>query len=277
MILLSPPFYYVLFLLVALCCFAILQINSRAHRQAQTYSKSLNGIEKAHLFSPTLQTKRKEMSLEVDITALVAAYGVTGLQEKIASTVPEDRGARFTGDTYNIALYIQRSKNENVVCYAGAYEDAAAGVIHPANPIDAFWMDIDPEYVKSNRESGKMDDRVELNLIDRTMAYGHSASEPRDASGLVYFEVKFVALSSRRMLFLSAPHRGGNGSGDGAPPRHTPVLLCVIGGVPSVAQRIYVKSTEPKHFWNLPSVEYVELFGHSIETGEATYEKITNA
>jgi hypothetical protein len=210
------------------------------------------------------------MSLEISVPELVANYGAATISDRIAALIPADRGTRFSGDVYNIALYIQRSKNENVVCYAGVYEDAAAGVLNPSAPIDAYWLDIDPEYVKATREKGQLHDRCELNLIDRTIAYGHSVSEPKDASGVTYFEVKFVALPSRKMQCLSI--RGG-ASGNS----HTPVFLSVIGGQASVATRIYAKSTEPKHFWNLPSVEYVELFGTSIATGEATYEKITNA
>ncbi|CUG90987.1 Hypothetical protein, putative [Bodo saltans] len=208
-------------------------------------------------------------ALEISVPELVANYGASGLFEKIAAHIPAERGSRFSGDIYNIALYIQRSKNENVVCYAADFEDAAAGVLKPSAPIDAYWLDIDPEYVTATREKGQLHDRCELNLIDRTMAYGHSASEPKDASGVTYYDVKFVAIS-RKMQYLAI--RGGiNGN------TFTPVFVSVIGGQASVATRIYVKSTEPKHFWNLPSVEYVELFGVSIATGEATYEKITSA
>ncbi len=44
-----------------------------------------------------------------------------------------------------------------------------------------------------------------------------------------------------------------------------------IGGHRAVLDRIYVKSIETK-MW--PSVEFLELFGVDLETGEQRYERI---
>mmetsp|Transcript_57447 Transcript_57447/g.65882 ORF Transcript_57447/g.65882 Transcript_57447/m.65882 type:complete len:210 (+) Transcript_57447:40-669(+) len=204
-------------------------------------------------------------SLEVDIPSLVKQFGSADvLKQRIASLVPADRGTRFPGDQANVAVYIERSKNKNIVCYAAQCDKENTKELNAKAPVDAYWLDIDPEYVKANRDKGKMDDREELNLVDRTMAYGHSASEPIvTTEGLVYFTLSFVALSSRKMQFLLA---GEDGT--------APAMLCVIGGEVSIAVRLYVKAKEPKHFWNLPTVEYVELFGISIRNGEPTYEKL---
>lgn len=208
---------------------------------------------------------KKELNIDVEVL-LNELGGPEALQNKLAAAVG-DRGNRFSGDEHNIAMYIQRSKNQNVVCYRGTYADAAANVLDPKAPIDAYWLDIDPEYVKDNRAKGKMDDRCELNLIDRTMAYGHSVENPVEVKGMAFYGVSFVSLSCRKMVLTTTLKNGVA----------TPVLLCKISNVVSVATRIWVQATEPKHFWNLPSVEYVEVFGFSVATGEPTYEKITTA
>lgn len=46
------------------------------------------------------------------------------------------------------------------------------GKLDANKPLDGYWLDIDPEYVKANRKKGKTDDRDELSYIDKTMAYG---------------------------------------------------------------------------------------------------------
>jgi hypothetical protein len=194
----------------------------------------------------------------VDLAGLVAKLG--GNPSQLAAKLPP-RGKRFDQDEADIALYIQRSKNQNVVCYKGVFVDRASDSLKPDAPIDAYWLDIDPEYVKASRKSGKMDDRCELNLIDRTVAYGHSVGAPVAQAALTSYEVSFVALSDRKMLLTSVA--GG-----------TPVILSKINGQDAAVVRIYVKATEPKHFWQMPSVEYVELHGVDPATGESVLEVI---
>jgi len=40
-----------------------------------------------------------------------------------------------------------------------------------------------------------------------------------------------------------------------------------------VVEKVYVRSIEPKHFYQLPKVEYIEVFGSALATGEPTYQK----
>jgi hypothetical protein len=210
------------------------------------------------LVSPQMSTKT------VDIHGLLSRLG--GNAAQLAAKLP-NRGSRFPGDEADIALFIQRSKNQNVVCYKAVYENRSSDTLKPDAPIDAYWLDVDPEYVKANRKNGKMDDRCELNLIDRTMAYGHSVAPPTAVAGggspsqLGCFEVSFVALSDRKMMLTSV---GGG----------TPVVLSKVDGEDAVVTRIYVKASEPKHFWQMPSVEYVELHGFNPVTGEAVLETV---
>jgi len=205
----------------------------------------------------------------VDMEAVVRQFG-SELSAKLIAAVDlanPVRGKRFEGDEAHIFLYIQRSKNANVVCYRATYDES--NELKPDAPIDAYWLDIDPEYVKANRANGKNDDRCELNLIDRTMAYGHTPSTPKQVpgTGQVYFEVSFVALSTRHFALLNV-HDAKRG---GLP---VPALVAVVEGHPSVVSRIYVKAAEPKHFFSLPSVEYVEVFGTRIADGQPSYEKL---
>ncbi|CAD2220990.1 Domain of unknown function (DUF4833), putative [Angomonas deanei] len=55
-----------------------------------------------------------------------------------------------------------------------------------------------------------------------------------------------------------------------------PVMLTVIDGKVSILTKVFVASIEPKHFYQLPSVEYIEAFGVCLVTGAETYEKKTN-
>ena len=208
------------------------------------------------------QVEEMAQGKAVDLPRLVTALG-PDFGTALASKVPA-RGSRFAGDESDVAMFIQRSKNQNVVCYRGTFIDRASNSLKPDAPIDAYWLDIDPEYVKSNRANGKMDDRCELNLIDRTMAYGHSVSAPMSVewANLVFFEVSFVALQDRKMILTSVA--GG-----------TVIILSKIDqSEAAIVSRIFVKVKEAKHFWQLPSVEYVELHGVDATTGQAVCETI---
>lgn len=69
----------------------------------------------------------------------------------------------------NIMFVISRTKNKNIVVYEARVD---AGAIRAADPVDAYWLDIDPEYMAKNRAKGKDSDREDLNMIERRMAYG---------------------------------------------------------------------------------------------------------
>lgn len=104
------------------------------------------------------------------------------------------------------------------------------------------------------------------------------------------FVVNFVALTSLPGLLLRLPPLGtgmgnsrdaagtDNSSGDPTAcdsSRNTvPVIIAIIYGELSVLERVYVKSVE--RWLRLPYVEYIEIFGVSIGTGEPTYERKNN-
>lgn len=80
----------------------------------------------------------------------------------------------------------------------------------------------------------------------------------------------------------SALPTGSCGGAD--PPPSSPVqadndtvvaVLAKINGELCVVDKVYVKSIEPKRFYQLPTVEYIDVFGISLLTGEAKQERKT--
>lgn len=212
------------------------------------------------------------------IKEVVAAYfseGCKGLQSVLEHVVADRKVPRFEDDEADIMMYIQRSKNANVVCYKALFKEREGSGLAEGN-IDSFWLDVDPAYIEANRKKGKEDNRCDFNIIERKMAYGVSSPEHVEVPNVpitsdiartshVYLVV-FVALSSKPMLFTRFETKVGGGS--------FPVAFCLIAGKLSVVSRIFVQSTEPKHFYQLPKVEYVDIFGWSVEDGSPITERI---
>ncbi|PWV07659.1 hypothetical protein C3747_99g143 [Trypanosoma cruzi] len=226
------------------------------------------------------------------------------------------RGNRFERDTPDTFLYIERSKNRNIVAYAARLLDAVtqksvssgAGrscIMDHSNPVHAYFIVLESAKFKENQENVVMSEIKELNFIERRLAYGCSAKpicrtmsdSMKEGIGpwLKQFDthaLTYVALPGHPLLLLLLPPLGGgteNGaeaegtgqtnSGGGNEQEATDtlaVLLGFVGGVLSVLQRVYVCSVEPKHFYQLPTVKYIEFFGVSLESGSDTYEKRAN-
>jgi len=73
----------------------------------------------------------------------------------------------FFKDT--IAFWIERSKNKNIVVYE-AFKDS--DTLDYYNNINAYWLELDPEHMKTNRKNGKLDDISKLTYVEQKMAYG---------------------------------------------------------------------------------------------------------
>ena len=84
------------------------------------------------------------------------------LKEPVAGMLEKQRKERP-----NILFIIERSKNMNIVVYEADVKD---GKLDPKEPVKAFWLDIDPEYVK---RAGEKSDKVELSMVEWSMAYGY--------------------------------------------------------------------------------------------------------
>ncbi|CAG9573407.1 conserved hypothetical protein [Leishmania major strain Friedlin] len=247
---------------------------------------------------------------------------------------------RFKADHHDICMYIERSKNENIVVYranlidsktgepveSGAHQSACS--FKAADPLHAYWIKINPEHVARRRARGELEDACELNMIERKLAYGCKAvviskdrffsevlpdkvsraaasKKKMEAIELLYDEVQpcvcnFAALSSWPVWMLRlpplvegkdaaasvalhtdsetspSPQGGGEAEEHALPTMNTVVaMVTMIAGKLSVLQKVYVKSIEPKHFYQLPKVEHIEVHGTSLATGESTYEKLT--
>eukprot|EP01062_Namystynia_karyoxenos_P069212 TRINITY_DN6469_c0_g1_i1.p2 TRINITY_DN6469_c0_g1~~TRINITY_DN6469_c0_g1_i1.p2 ORF type:complete len:341 (+),score=70.74 TRINITY_DN6469_c0_g1_i1:93-1025(+) len=84
------------------------------------------------------------------------------------------QGPRFEGDNQDIALYLTRNANQNIVVYEAQWADPATrAALHPQRPLAVYWLSIDPEYRARRASRGVHTDRVELNLIER-QAFGVS-------------------------------------------------------------------------------------------------------
>jgi hypothetical protein len=117
-----------------------------------------------------------------------------------------------------------------------------------------YWLDIEPSYVEAARKKGKMDDRVELNMIEKKMAYGCSASPKPGEEGT--FIVKLVAFPSRLVTVKLE---------DGKP-----VARMSINGEDHQLKKIYVTATE--RTLRLPKVEHIDLFAVDKD-GKAVTER----
>eukprot|EP00823_Brevimastigomonas_motovehiculus_P009327 TRINITY_DN89_c0_g1_i1.p1 TRINITY_DN89_c0_g1~~TRINITY_DN89_c0_g1_i1.p1 ORF type:complete len:200 (-),score=69.65 TRINITY_DN89_c0_g1_i1:183-743(-) len=93
----------------------------------------------------------------------------------------------------NVMFIIARSKNLNIVVYEGMAKDSK---LDPKNPIDAYWLNIDPAYVAETRKKGVKTDRTELIAIERWWAYGVSADPVKNVAGR--YQLKLVALPDRK-------------------------------------------------------------------------------
>lgn len=157
----------------------------------------------------------------------------------------------------DIVFIIERSKNKNVVCYSAKRANAGESKLDETEPMVAYWLDIDPEYVAKARAAGKMDDRVDLNVFENQFAYGLAAEPAGGRPGA--YEVHLVALPSRTLeLYLKDDGKAA--------------ARMVISGRACNMFKIYVDSTD--RWVGPPKVNWVELHGVDLETGEHLVERM---
>lgn len=82
------------------------------------------------------------------------------------------RGRRFPGDNHNICFYIARSTNQNIVAFEARFDRRNALLLDISDTLDIYWLEVDPKFMKRNREKGKASDRSELTVHERRLAYG---------------------------------------------------------------------------------------------------------
>jgi hypothetical protein len=136
---------------------------------------------------------------------------------------------------------IERSKNANVVLFETKPGKDVA--LDPDEPIVASWLLL--------ATTGK---RESISFFERLFAYGFEA---RLAPSGESCSLTLKALKDRT---IRVTNRGDCRS-----------AFAVIGGADAVLQKIFVQADERGP---APSVQYIELFGVDVATGEARYEKV---
>lgn len=136
---------------------------------------------------------------------------------------------------------IERSKNANIVQY-----DAVLETLHeldPRSPVVGYWL--------LKAEDGR---REALSELDKR-AYGFRVvREPNAASWLMIL----AASKDRAIRVLEWNNRW--------------VAQIAIRGVSAVLDHFYVAATDGRL---VPTVQYVDIFGTSMATGEALTERVT--
>lgn len=174
-------------------------------------------------------------------------------------------------------------------------------VFRSSDTLHPLWIKLEPEHVERRRQRGEVDDYTELNLVEKKLAYGCSSEaisfsdfcdhffasplgkdEKRAKKGkhmskrvltaeeeegarewwksLEPHHVKFVAASSLPVVLILCRDPSEEST---SPP--LPVLLTVLkGSTVCILEHLYVRSIEPKHFYELPKVEYVDFFGYVL-------------
>ena len=136
-------------------------------------------------------------------------------------------------------FHIERNKNANIVAYDVVVQPD--GSLPEKDPVEVYWLRL--------AEDGS---RHGLKWIERKMAYGCKVKE-REGDELV---VEMAADIGR--LIQVAPT-------DGVYRAHIEIT-----GREAILEKVFIFATEGG---GLPTVEYIELFGKDLETGEEAYEK----
>eukprot|EP00494_Astrolonche_serrata_P032450 UN32719 len=158
----------------------------------------------------------------------------------------ESRNILNNSDNKNI-LIIRRNKNANVVIYqCNMTKD---GKINDDNPIEVFWLKIEPSYVIKNRESGKKDDRIGLNFLESTIAYGLSTKKIAPQK----HEVNFKALPGKTCI-LTFDTETKRPICQGRLTEKDPYRIL---------NELYVNATE--NFIGYPTVNYVDVYAEPLK------------
>lgn len=141
-----------------------------------------------------------------------------------------------------VELYrIERSLNANVVHYDANL--TPEGDLHPSKPVVGYWI--------LHEKGGK---RQELTQIDKKMAYGFKVERDPGAD----FVTMRPSPNPKREIRVYRVNDGWRAE-------------TLINGQPAFLEKVYVKT---KGSGLNIKVEYVEVFGHEIRSGDELYEKL---
>jgi hypothetical protein len=144
-------------------------------------------------------------------------------------------------DSYQDLFIIERSTNANVVRYDAKI--GKDGAFDPKEPVVAYWI--------MAAEDGR---RQGLSAVEKMFAYGFTIR--RDGSDQSFW----MTLVSQKRREIHIYQEGG---------KVRAVML--IGGQAAYLRKIYVQVRKPGL---LPTVDYAELFGQDIVTGQDRSERV---
>ena len=146
-------------------------------------------------------------------------------------------------DLYQRLFYIQRTGSSNTVVYDAKF--GPDGKFKPEQPIDVYWL-----------RYSDYGQRVDLNYLQRTLAYGVKAAQSDIANEYIFHLVSY----SQRKFRLKLDAQG------------KPVAVILINGKEAYLKRVFLEH-EDALFGLRPIIHYVEIFGVDAKTGKAVYER----
>ena len=135
---------------------------------------------------------------------------------------------------------IERSENANVVHYDARLTNS--GKLDPKKPVIAYWVML--------AEDGR---RTNLSWIENKKAYGFSIKPFPSANG---YKMTLVAAPERQIIVKK---------------KAAVRAEMVINGRPAILEKIYINAAEGL---TGPKVQYIELYGKDLQTGENIREKM---
>ena len=136
---------------------------------------------------------------------------------------------------------IERSKNANVVHYDARL--TADGQLDPTEPVIAYWIKL--------AEDGRQE---KLSWIEKKKAYGFTIKPDSSVNGY-------------KMTLVAAPERQITVKNEKDAVR----AEALIAGRPAVLQKLYINASDGL---TGPKVQYIEVYGKDLQTGEKRREKM---
>jgi hypothetical protein len=136
---------------------------------------------------------------------------------------------------------IERNKNTNVVHYDAQL--TADGELNPKEPVIAYWVMLagDGHHEK-------------LNWIEKKKAYGFSVTPDHSVKG---YKLTLVAAPNKQIIVRKD--------------KDAIRAEAIINGQPALLEKMYINATDGL---TGPKVNYIEIFGKDLKTGEKLHEKM---
>ena len=136
---------------------------------------------------------------------------------------------------------IERSKNANVVHYDAQL--TADGKLDPKEPVIAYWVLL----AKDGR-------REKLSWVEKKKAYGFTIKPDPSVNG---YKMTLVAAPEKQIIVKKE--------------KETVRAEAVIDGRPAVLEKMYINASDGL---TGPKVQYIEVHGKDLQTGEKLREKM---